>query len=130
MSARVEVMVEVKSKDGDGHVIVGRATRGRVLVACYPAVGKPVTVIVDPEAMLDAVRRVSGQAAPDLVRSVDPPSIVDAAGVADIAGLAKSTVLTYRAAGKLPAPWTRIGGADVWLRADVERWVEERKGAR
>lgn len=55
---------------------------------------------------------------------------VGTAGVADITGLAHSTIATYGAEGKLPTPDAIIkeGGAETrgWLPETIERWHRER----
>ena len=56
---------------------------------------------------------------------------IGTAGVADITGLARSTVAVYGAEGKLPTPDAIIKGKGTetrgWLPETIERWHRERK---
>lgn len=41
----------------------------------------------------------------------------------------RRTILRWHKAGKFPAP-VRIGSCCAWVRAEVEAWIEARKGER
>ena len=59
-------------------------------------------------------------------RATDAPLLLRADEAARLLGLGRSKVFEMLASGELPA--VRIGRAVRIARADLERWVEERRG--
>ncbi|MEV0589436.1 hypothetical protein [Nonomuraea sp. NPDC050310] len=58
--------------------------------------------------------------------------LVGAAQVADLAGIAASTLRAYitRGEGDLPLPQAKIGGRALWARVVAQEWVEQRNRSR
>jgi len=48
--------------------------------------------------------------------------------VAELLGVRRSTVYTYRSRGLLPEPGTRFGPTPLWRRSAIERWQAKRPG--
>ena len=49
--------------------------------------------------------------------------LLSASELAVLLGVARCTVWTWHASGKIPMP-VKIGGTTRWRRAEVERWLE------
>jgi len=56
---------------------------------------------------------------------------LSAAQCAELAGIEPDTFTSYVSRGQngAPAPAGRVAGRRVWVRADIEAWIAERKAA-
>lgn len=54
--------------------------------------------------------------------------LMDTAAVAARLGVSRSTISTYLARGRMPAPDNRYGGSPVWCPSTIELWIEQRPG--
>jgi hypothetical protein len=60
-----------------------------------------------------------------MARRIDPDDLIDAAGVAELLGLAsRSVVSVYRSRyPDFPYPAVERGQCRLWLRSDIEAWA-------
>jgi hypothetical protein len=60
-----------------------------------------------------------------VARRIDPNDLIDAAGVAELLGLAsRSVVSVYRGRySDFPPPAVERGQCRLWLRSDIEAWA-------
>jgi len=59
-------------------------------------------------------------------RLVAPEDLLGQQEIAVLAGVSFSTLRAWVSRGKLPPPFVRLGLGPIWVRADIERWLEER----
>ena len=82
------------------------------------------------------VRRRSGGHAPrlrDVIVGMQAPelqvtTLLSAAQLAELAGVSKATLDTYRHRGLLPEPQVIVGRTPLWARPIATRWLAERPG--
>lgn len=88
----------------------------------WPGARRFVLVPVDEWAR--RARIPLGVSAPELM----PDRLVDAAGVARLAGVDRKTIAAYRSRGLLPPAVYRVGGSPVWSLPVIVGWLEDRPG--
>lgn len=60
-------------------------------------------------------------------RTITP--LVSMIEIAEITGIAHSTLRTMRMRGQLPVPVAELAIGPVWLRKDIVQWLRKRNGA-
>ncbi len=85
-------------------------------------VGTREPIAVPAEVWDRHAARPVAMTAPEL----HPHNLIGVDGVAELIGVAAATVRAYVTRGQMPAPVVRIGGAPVWPRALIERWLSSR----
>ena len=60
---------------------------------------------------------------------VTGPDLLGVHEVAALTGRARETIHTHRRRGNFPPPLVELACGPIWLRSDIQRWIESKRAA-